>query len=61
MPQSQRLYVACPLERTRVHRFSDRLLKSDPHAWKMEGGQKRKHEHASFLENVFETENPGVR
>ena len=41
--------------------YSDRLLKSDPRNWQMEGGQTRKYEDASFLENVFETENPGVR
>ena len=44
-----------------VQPYSDRLLKSDPHNWQMEGGQTRKYEDASFLENVFETENPGVR
>ena len=61
MPHSQRLYYAFPLENTRVHPYSDRLLWSDPHAWKMEGGQTRKYEHASFFEILFETENPGVR
>ena len=62
MPHSQILIYACPLENTRVQPYSDRLLWSDPHAWKMEGGQARKYElHASFLDIIFETENPGVR
>lgn len=61
MSHSQRLYYACPLENTRAHPYSDRLLWSDPHAWTMEGGQARKYEHASYLEILFEIENAGVR
>ena len=61
MPHSQRVYYVCPLENTRVHAYSDHFLKSDPHTWEVEDGQRRKHEHASLLEILFETENPGVR
>ena len=61
MPHSQRVYYVCPLENTRVHAYNDPLLWSDPHTWEVEGGQRRKHEHAPFLEILFETGNPGVR
>ena len=57
---SKKAYHPCPLENTRVHSYIDRLLKSDSHAWKLEGGQTRKYEHASVFEILFETENPGV-
>ena len=56
-----RACTTCPLENARVHPYNDRLLQSYINVWEMEGGQRRKYEHASFLESLLETEDSGVR
>ena len=37
------------IENARVDHYNVCLLKSDTHTWEMEGGQRRKYQHASFF------------